>query len=128
MTKAPEQIWIQSDHIPDSIALDRWDVRPDADEAHLFTGYIRKDVSDALVAAAYLDAANLHQSLWRETSAYKTDQILKRTPAGASAAIDRIRQEARDEGLREALLQKDKTKRPRASVSPDHSWEDKTNG
>jgi hypothetical protein len=43
------------------------------------------------------------ESLWRETSAYKTDQILKRTPADARAALDLIRQEAREEGRKEGL-------------------------
>jgi hypothetical protein len=52
MSDAPERIWIQSNHIPDSVALDKWDEEPDADEAHLFTGYLRADHVDALVAAA----------------------------------------------------------------------------
>lgn len=64
--------------------------------------YLLFDQHLALVAAAYLDAANLHQSLWRETSAYKTDQMLKRTPDGAVAALEKVKREARNEALREA--------------------------
>lgn len=62
----------------------------------------RADLSDALVAAAYQDAANLHQSLWRETSAYKTDQIIKRTPADARTALDALLKAERENALREA--------------------------
>jgi hypothetical protein len=62
----------------------------------------RTDHHLALVAAAYLDAANLHQSLWRETSAYKTDQILKRAPDDAQAALERMKRKARIEGMRKA--------------------------
>lgn len=52
--------------------------------------YIRADHVCCLIAAAYVDAANLHQSLWRETSAYKTDQILKRTPNDARTALEAL--------------------------------------
>lgn len=61
--------------------------------------YTRSDLCLELVAAAYEDAANLHQSLWRETSAYKTDQILKRTPTDAQATLA-----ARDARIRGAAL------------------------
>lgn len=45
MTKieAPERIWIQSDHIPDEVALNKWTTKPSASEAQLFTGYVRDD-------------------------------------------------------------------------------------
>ena len=85
-TKAPEQIYIFEE--------DAKEFRP--------TWFIHCDLHLALVAAAYGDAANLHQSLWRETSAYKTDQILKRTPDDAQAALDRMLQEEREKALREA--------------------------
>ena len=100
--KTPEHIWIQSDHIPDHVALDQIDEKPDADEAHQFTSYTRTDVAQAQVAAAYLDAGNLHQSLWRENSAYRTDQLIKRTHTDAKAALDRIVQEAVKEALENA--------------------------
>ena len=44
MTDAPERLWIQSDHIPDEVALNKWTTEPDADEAHLFTEYARADL------------------------------------------------------------------------------------
>lgn len=44
MTDAPERIWIQSDHIPDEVALNKWTTKPDADETHLFTEYARADL------------------------------------------------------------------------------------
>jgi len=86
-TKAPERIYIFEE--------DAKEFRP--------TWFIHCDLHLALVAAAYGDAANLHQSLWRETSAYKTDQILKRTPDDAQAALDRILQEAEVRGMEKAL-------------------------
>lgn len=43
MSDAPERIWIQSDHIPDELALNEWDTRPDDNEVHLFTEYVRAD-------------------------------------------------------------------------------------
>lgn len=45
MTDAPERLWIQSDHIPDEVALNKWTTKPDTDEAHLFTEYARADLS-----------------------------------------------------------------------------------
>jgi len=84
--EAPEQIYIFEE--------DAKEFRP--------TWFIHCDMHLALVAAAYGDAANLHQSLWRETSAYKTDQLLKRTPDDAQAALDRMLQEEREKALREA--------------------------
>jgi hypothetical protein len=47
---APERIWIQSDHIPDAVALDKWDQKPDPDENHLFTEYTRADLLTAAQA------------------------------------------------------------------------------
>ena len=42
--EAPKRIWIQTDHIPDQCALDKWHVQPDANEASLFTDYVRADI------------------------------------------------------------------------------------
>jgi hypothetical protein len=49
---APERIWIQSDHIPDFVALDKWDQKPDPDENQLFTEYTRADLLTAAQARA----------------------------------------------------------------------------
>jgi hypothetical protein len=49
---APERIWIQSDHIPDAVALDKWDQKPDPDENQLFTEYTRADLLTAAQARA----------------------------------------------------------------------------
>lgn len=61
MTDAPERIWIQSDHIPDEVALNKWTTKPDADETHLFTEYARADLftCDAGFAAGIEAAALL---------------------------------------------------------------------
>lgn len=99
MTDTPEKIWVQPD--PKGYCITGvWPYQP-SDQPNA-TAHIPFDQHLALVAAAYLDAANLHQSLWRETSAYKTDQIIKRTPADAQAALERVKRETRNEALREA--------------------------
>lgn len=92
MTEAPERIWTPKNGqliIPGGVQ--RWpsDVQ-----------YIRADHVCCLIAAAYVDAANLHQSLWRETSAYKTDQILKRTPNDARTALEALLKAEREKALR----------------------------
>lgn len=56
MNEKPEQIWIQTDHIPDHVALDQIDEKPDADEAHQFTSYTRTDAVDRIVQEAVRDA------------------------------------------------------------------------
>ena len=68
--EAPERIWIQTDHIPDQCALDKWHVQPDANEASLFTDYVRADIhadrieeleaklAKAVVALVVIDALN----------------------------------------------------------------------
>jgi hypothetical protein len=59
MTDAPKTIWIETTHIPDSVALDQWDVEPIAEIRHCFTSYTRTDSipsPDAIVRAA-LEAA-----------------------------------------------------------------------
>lgn len=58
MSDAPERIWIQSDHIPDELALNEWDTRPDDNEVHLFTEYVRadriKELEEKLAKAEWL--------------------------------------------------------------------------
>lgn len=120
MTKVPEQIWIQSDHIPSHVALDRIDEQPDADEAHQFTSYTRTDVAQAMVAAAHDVMAQLADSrrdacgLDQDGNPYVSEEahifggnvadniacnIRALTPTDAKAALDRVVQEAVKEAL-----------------------------
>ena len=55
MSDAPKTIWIETRHISDNVALDKWDVEPDQNEAADFTQYTRTDSipsPDALICAA----------------------------------------------------------------------------
>ena len=55
MSDAPKTIWIETRHIPDNVALDKWDVEPDQNEAAYFAQYTRSDTipsQDALICAA----------------------------------------------------------------------------
>lgn len=90
--------------MPEKIAA--WRFRPEKadewvhggwseDHDHKTTSYIRADVSDAMVAANWEDAFEKGYDCGRGEIAYGP-------PADASAALDRIRQEAREEALREA--------------------------
>lgn len=96
MSDAPEKIWAYEQSGSHVRLWRRNDDRKGSTE------YTRSDVAQAMVAAAYLDAANLHQSLWRETSAYQTDQIIKRTPTDARASLDAMVAKAREDALRDA--------------------------
>lgn len=88
-----------------------------------YTKYVRADVVEQLVAAAYEDAAekcaqafatHVTEAIYgeagnaarREAAAnmaeYLLHQIQARTPDDAKAALERVKQEARNEALREA--------------------------
>lgn len=100
MTDAPERIWAEPSQYPDELTATA-DKHKETD-----IEYIRKDVSDALVAAAYEDAAGVAVD-WANSDVERPDDgvwmnVVARTPAEACAALDRIRQEARDEALQEA--------------------------
>ena len=130
MSEAPERIWVQTDHISDHLALDRWHVKPDAEEAGRFTEYVRADHNAALVAAAYQaagDAVNEADSL--ELATKGTGDIDARiralTPADAQAALDALIQKAvaeeRERCARVALAYHDRHARGYGAVgnSPD---------
>lgn len=128
----------------------------------------RERVARAMAHSArrWNDVSLDEEDYWQNTAPSRQLEWLA-TADAAIAALDRIRQEAREEALREAadvaidygkqqyianvvhqpqyaddiaddaqeiageildLITRGQTKRPRASVSPDHSWEDKTNG
>ena len=103
MTDAPERIWTCNE------TTDIFIIEPQEDT----TEYVRKDVSDALVAAAYEGAAvvaeDANDGIWDAQTGDKVfldstaEEIRRGTPADARAALDRIRQEARQEALREAI-------------------------
>lgn len=78
MTDAPERLWIQSDHIQDEVALNKWTTEPDADEAYLFTEYAKADPStyDAGFAAGI------------EAAARKVENFAKAIGLDAEAAMD----------------------------------------
>jgi hypothetical protein len=65
---APERIWIQSDHIPDFVALDKWDQKPDPDENQLFTEYTRADL--LATAQARAEQAEAEVERLREAATY----------------------------------------------------------
>lgn len=97
MSKAPEQIWMQSDHIPSHVALDRIDVQPDADEAHQFTSYTRTDYAQATHCAAIGYIAE--QLARRGADVELVNAVLATTPTDAKAALERIVQDAVKEAL-----------------------------
>ena len=97
-TKAPERLYFYDDWLEKNA------------KGKLLCGnneYIRKDVSDAMVAAAYEDAASHIQFLqspdsrWLHANPHKIHAL---TPADARAALERMLQEEREKALREASL------------------------
>jgi Lar family restriction alleviation protein len=127
-------------------ARQKWNTRADHSDALIAAAYevagdAAADAYDALDVPTGSDVAGFVRSL---------------TPADARAALDRVREKALREAMAnlarrfaiysdngqslkamgfseacdelETLITKGQTKRPRASVSPDHSWEDQTNG
>ena len=91
-TKAPERLYFYDDWLAKNT------------KGKLLCGnneYIRKDVSDALIAAAYEDAAEVaFGSLSNGTGV--RDEILAQTPDDARAALAARDQRVREEALREA--------------------------
>ena len=91
-TKAPERLYFYDDWLAKNT------------KGKLLCGnneYIRKDVSDALIAAAYEDAAEVaFGSLANGTGV--RDEILAQTPDDARAALAARDQRVREEALREA--------------------------
>jgi hypothetical protein len=102
MSKYPDRIWAYAG------AFKMWrDKFPEHAKSTSPTEYIRADVSDALVAAAYEDARNTvittPSNYAAPTARIEIANAIDRlAPTDARAALDRIRQEARDEALREA--------------------------
>jgi hypothetical protein len=86
--EAPERIWVQTDHIPDQCALDKWHVPPEANEACLFTEYTRADLVQAAVAGV-LRAAAADVSAVSMDGDYLAERILALITPDAQAALDR---------------------------------------
>jgi len=61
----------------------------------------RTDLSNALIAAAYEDAAEVAFGSFANGTGVR-DEILAQTPADAQAALDRMLAQAREDGLRDA--------------------------
>lgn len=98
MTEAPERIAV----IPsDGWSWTTWPIVRQDDAIE----YVRADVSDALVAAAIDACAEAYASSFEwEYFSGTEDVIRKVTPTDARAALDRIRQEARQQALQEAMI------------------------
>ena len=75
----PAMIWIQTNHIADNVALDKWDVRPSKSDPDIFTAYIKADMTqlvDLIGAARLLSKMNTkHRRLALEYALRAFDDI-----------------------------------------------------
>lgn len=130
MSEAPERIWAISDR------RRNWTDEKQAgpSECHSIE-YIRADVSDALVAAAVDACVEAYASGFEWDYFSGTEDVIRKvTPTDARAALDRIRQEARQQALREAMIALsqgpvgDGKLRERSAAIADLITKDKTDG
>jgi len=111
MTDAPERIWAGENSHGYLEAIDY--------ECAEAAEYIRADVANALVAAAY-EAASEHISSqsprYADIVAWcikdEASEILDLTPEDARKALDRIRADAREDGMLEAAMIADRSAIP----------------
>jgi hypothetical protein len=100
MSELPERIWATEFSHGDK----SWTDNPRIGKYRKEREYIRKDLAQAMVAAAYEDASELLPEAWGASRM----EMCSRTPADARAALDAMMAKAREDALREAAEVTDK--------------------
>lgn len=131
MTKAPERAVLhESPHEIEKGFQGWWHIDDGANGTGL-GWYVPEDHALALVAAAYEDAANLvgvtcklissvGYTMFADRVGEMVPHLRARTPDDATAALERLKQEARNDGLRKAV---DILRTRWASTSAEHEKE-----
>ena len=109
MDKSPERIWADTGlyyNYTQDWSEGSWGIHEDCGPVE----YIRKDVSDAMVAAAYKNIAEVfsnHDVIRRddypEWFINRWETFLENTPADAQAALEHMVQKARKEGEKQGI-------------------------